>query len=54
MARRAVQHPHRRHALGRIHGCDEYRMIELDDPAEAPAKLHRMQQEQPPMARLFF
>ena len=36
------------------HGCDDYRMIELDDPAEAPAKVHRMQQKQPPMARLFF
>ena len=37
-----------------VHGCDDYRMIQLDDPSEAPAKLHRMQQEQPPMARLFF
>jgi hypothetical protein len=26
------------------HGCDEYRMIELDDPAEAPIKLHRIRQ----------
>jgi hypothetical protein len=54
LARRAVQHPHRRHHWAEVHGCDEYRMIELDDPAEAPAKVHRMQQEQPPTARLFF
>jgi hypothetical protein len=24
------------------HGVDEYRMIPLDDPAEAPIRIHRM------------
>jgi hypothetical protein len=24
------------------HGCDDYRMIPLDDPAEAPARIHRL------------
>ena len=31
------------------HGCDDYQMIEMDDPAEAPAKV--LQQRQ---ARIFF
>lgn len=35
-----------------VHGCDEYRMIEVDDPAEAPARLHRMQPQT--TSRLFF
>jgi hypothetical protein len=24
------------------HGLDDFRMIQLDDPAEAPAKIHRL------------
>jgi hypothetical protein len=27
------------------HGCDDYRMIPLDDPAEAPARIARMARE---------
>jgi len=25
-----------------VHGCDDYRMIELDDPAEAPGMIRRL------------
>jgi hypothetical protein len=28
-----------------IHGVDDYRMIPLDDPAEAPARIARMVRE---------
>lgn len=24
------------------HGCDDYTLIPLDDPAEAPGRIHRM------------
>ena len=27
------------------HGCDNYRMIPVDDPAEAPARIHRMRDQ---------
>jgi len=35
------------------HGCDDYTLIPMDDPAEAPAKIHRMRMAplQHPMAR---
>ena len=26
------------------HGCDDYRMIEVDDPAEAPGKIAKLRQ----------
>lgn len=26
------------------HGCDDYRMIAMDDPAEAPARLARLRE----------
>lgn len=29
------------------HGLDDFRMIELDDPAEAPGKIHRMRCDSP-------
>ena len=24
------------------HGCDDYTMVPMDDPAEAPGRIHRM------------
>jgi len=36
------------------HGCDDYTLIPLDDPAEAPARIHRMRMAplQHPMAQI--
>jgi len=34
------------------HGVDQYRMIPLDDPAEAPGRIYRMRNSHPQAAQI--